>query len=194
MILRQQTVTQTLTKTALNNLTHEQDDALDRFITLLALRKIEIARRDVRSSNPGRRRAGLEFLYSDFAELLCSGIGLSVECVRRRVDTQRFFIESPNLNDGRRFRSFMQPVVISGLIRPLEDSNVYRIIIQEPETFAENYHTVTSADWIEVSGPARWLTEMEYVQLLEKFCMDKRLIAVARITVKETNGSGQDIR
>lgn len=186
MILRRQTVTQTLTKKRLAQLSPAQVHALDFFIAMLALRKIEITRQDIRSGDSRRRSAALAFLYSDFAELLCSGIGLSIECVRSRVDTPRFFIELPDLkHEGRRFRSSMRPVVIAGLIRPIEDSAAYRIVIQEPETFADNYHTVTSADWIEVEGPARWLTEVEYIHLLEKSDIDKRLIAAAKATAKD---------
>jgi len=158
------------------------DFKLERFANLLALHVLKSIQNDLRSRDPARRADGLLSLYNHRAEQLAAGVGLDIDWVRAEMDSDHFFVELPDpRHGGQRFRSAMQPVVIRGVIRPCADSDVYRILVQEPVIFLERHEVVTSADWIEVAGPARWLSDNEYIALLEASGVDKSYVAAARL-------------
>ena len=92
-----------------------------------------------------------------------------------------YFVELPDLNTGRRFRSHIRPVVVRGDVEILPgNSQFVRIVCREPHEFSCDYPAFTSADWIEVPGPARWLSDDEYVALLDAVCGDRRYVQAAR--------------
>ncbi len=152
----------------------------ERFATLLVLRLMDITRKDLHSGDPARITEARIFAHSMHAETLAAGIGFDIEWLRRAMDIH-YFVELPDLNTGRRFRSHIRPVVVRGDVEILPSNDQFvRIVCQEPHEFACDYPAFTSVDWLEVPGPARWLSDDEYVALLDVVCGDRRYVQAAR--------------
>lgn len=156
------------------------DTRFERFATLLVLRLLDATRKDLHSGNATRIAEARRFTHSTHAESLAAGIGYDIEWLREQMEGGHYFIELPDLNSGRRFRSSMRPVVVRGDIKTIPGSQFVKIACLEPFEFSHDYPAFTSADWIEVPGPARWLSDDEYIELLSQACEDRRYVQAAR--------------
>lgn len=158
------------------------------FATLLVLRLMESTRKDLHSGDARRVSEARTFVYSTHAQSLASGIGYDIEWLRGKMEGDHYFVELPDLNSGRRFRSSMRPVVVRGDVEMMHGSQFVRIVCREPFEFSRDFPAFTSADWIEVDGPARWLSDDEYVALLDETCEDRRYVQAARAEAERAGG------
>lgn len=153
------------------------------FATLLVLRLFDATRKDLHSCDARRIAEARRFIHSTHAQSLASGVGYDIEWLRGKMEGEHYFVELPDLNSGKRFRSYMRPVVIRGNVELMQGSQFVRIVCREPFEFSRDYSAFTSADWIEVPGPARWLSDDEYIELLDASCDDRRYVQAARATL-----------
>ena len=91
----------------------------------------------------------------------------------------KFYTELPQDEYGNRGYTNSQAQVIEAEPRQDQYGNEHLTILA-PATFISRWTSVMAWGWIEVDGPARFLSEHEYCDLLERFGASEEYLLAAR--------------